>query len=360
MQMSLLDDSKQQQRVIATHARWDATNSRRVQDWLEAAQNSPGFEQMLAARIKEAPNDVVLLRTQQNVATPEQRQALCTSLRQRAEAQPDNADMHYLSDRCIDDEDQKQAAFLRGHQQWPKHPWYVYAAAYIEAENTQWELALKDFASAQQGLPAMRSQIALEQMRISRLLKRDTTDNMSKLAEGESSLQTLLLIETDKRVESPELKAYQALYRGELEKAVSLVNNEQDSKARVLRLAAASTGASDSLRQKAFALPVEAGIDSKTVWAAVGLALRSQRDFEPYFKVIGKMPQSMTTSYREFIAKLRINDLAGAESALKGLAPEYRAQAYTIGVIVLDKQAPTAWRDGAKRLLFASERPYLG
>jgi len=360
MQMSLLDDSRQRQHVIAMHARWDATNSRRVQDWLDAAQNDSGFERILAARLKEAPNDVVLLRTQQNVATTEQRQTLCMNLRQRAEAQAENADLHYLSDRCIDDESQKQAAFLRGHQQWPKHPWYGYAAAYIEAENMQWELALKDFDAALQGLPAMRSQIALEQMRISRLLQRDSAANMAKLAEGEPSLQTLLLIETNKPVESAELKAYQALYRGELEKAVSLVSNEKESKARILRLAAASTGASTSLQQKALALPVDAGIDHKTVWAAVGLALRTQRDYEAYLKVIEQMPAAMTASYREFILKLKVNDLAGAEQALNGLPPEYRAQAYTMGVIVLGRQAPTTWRDGAKRLLFSSERPYLG
>jgi hypothetical protein len=32
---------------------------------------------------------------------------------------------------------------------------------------------------------------------------------------------------------------------------------------------------------------------------------------------------------------------------------------YSMGVVILGDAAPTAWRDGANRLLFASERPYF-
>ena len=33
--------------------------------------------------------------------------------------------------------------------------------------------------------------------------------------------------------------------------------------------------------------------------------------------------------------------------------------AYAMGVILLGPRAPAAWRDGAKRLLFVTERPYF-
>ena len=48
-----------------------------------------------------------------------------------------------------------------------------------------------------------------------------------------------------------------------------------------------------------------------------------------------------------------------AEHLLDGLTPELRGHGYSIGTILLGAQAPKAWREGAKRLLFASERPYF-
>jgi hypothetical protein len=41
------------------------------------------------------------------------------------------------------------------------------------------------------------------------------------------------------------------------------------------------------------------------------------------------------------------------------MPPYFRGQAHSIGVIMLGARAPAAWRRGAKRLLFASERPYF-
>ena len=44
---------------------------------------------------------------------------------------------------------------------------------------------------------------------------------------------------------------------------------------------------------------------------------------------------------------------------MEGMHPYYRAQLYSIGVILRGKNAPPAWRDYAKRALFVSERPYF-
>ena len=65
------------------------------------------------------------------------------------------------------------------------------------------------------------------------------------------------------------------------------------------------------------------------------------------------------TAYRTFIDRVRRSELPAAEQALNIMPPYLRGQAYSIGVIVLGARAPAAWRRGAKRLLFASERPYF-
>jgi hypothetical protein len=50
---------------------------------------------------------------------------------------------------------------------------------------------------------------------------------------------------------------------------------------------------------------------------------------------------------------------AAAESELTGLTAAMRGHAYSVAAVVLGERTPEAWRTGAKRLLFASERPYF-
>jgi hypothetical protein len=52
--------------------------------------------------------------------------------------------------------------------------------------------------------------------------------------------------------------------------------------------------------------------------------------------------------------------LGGAERLLHGLTPELRGHAYSMAAVVLGpNRTPPAWREAAKRLLFAAERPYF-
>ena len=46
-------------------------------------------------------------------------------------------------------------------------------------------------------------------------------------------------------------------------------------------------------------------------------------------------------------------------SELRKVSAGNTCYAYTMGVIVRGSNAPLAWREGAKRLLFVTERPYL-
>lgn len=359
VQLSLLKDTKQQQHAMEMHARWDGTSSHRILEWFAASQAQEHFLEWLETRLKRAPKDTILLRMLEDTVNADQRPQVCARIKALAQAEAKNIDLHYLSDRCIDNDLERNNAFDRGHQRWPDNVWYAYAAAYNEAERQEWESALKNLATVYRNLPTMRSSIAMDQMRLTRLLQKDTPETMRALAGDERLLQNVLAIELAAPSESNEVLAYQALYRGELEKAVSLASKTPESMARIVRLAAASTGAKESLRKKAINLSAEEGIDANTVWAAVGLALKEKRDFEMYLQVVKQMPVAMESGVRTFINKLKARDLIGAESALQGFDPEYRAQLYSLGVVFLGQDAPQKWRETAKRTLFTTERPYF-
>ena len=155
-QLALVKEPIQLKQLIASHARWDNGESPEFLQWLAIAASDPEFPLLLAARLKETPNDVLLLRTQENIASDEAKPALCAQLAQRASIESENGDLHYVSDRCGSDVAVQKQAYLQGHQRWPESAWYSYAAGYVEAEAGHWQSSLDAFAKAKRQLPAMK------------------------------------------------------------------------------------------------------------------------------------------------------------------------------------------------------------
>ncbi|WP_217539509.1 hypothetical protein, partial [Stenotrophomonas sp. GbtcB23] len=61
-----------------------------------------------------------------------------------------------------------------------------------------------------------------------------------------------------------------------------------------------------------------------------------------------------------FVDAVRANaSVQEAEEVLGRVSPINRGYAYTVAAVVRGKSCPAVWREGAKRLLFGTERPHL-
>jgi hypothetical protein len=154
--------------------------------------------------------------------------------------------------------------------------------------------------------------------------------------------------------------SYHHLASGNPDAAANVEMNDSVEVARVLRLAAASDGASREIIDRALALPADQGLDSNSIWAALGLALRERQDPAPYIAAMREHKDENADKVLEFITTARASaNPADAEQLLDGLPLEWRGQAYTAALVILGARAPAEWRRGADRLLFVPERPYF-
>jgi hypothetical protein len=154
--------------------------------------------------------------------------------------------------------------------------------------------------------------------------------------------------------------AYHHVAQGDVDAAIKEKIADSQETARVLRLAAASDGASRHLIARALALPIDQGIDRDSVWSALGLALRERRDPAPYLAIIREGKDDEVEKVLAFITSLRTAaNPADADRLLDGLSLEARGHAYSTALVILGSRAPAEWRRGADRLLFVPERPYF-
>lgn len=356
----MLQGEAEQLRLVTTRARWDALDSHYIGHWLALARSLPEHPKILAARLAEAPEDVLLLRQEQDSASDAERAAVCERHRARAAAAPQSLNLQYVVLRCLPDGPAKDSAFVDGHASHPQHGWFAYAAGSVETEHANWQAALAAFDLARRTTPPLVETVAVDVARIKRLLNQDTRPVLAELSQQSHALRQLLALETGQGIEVPALRAYVELGLGRVDKAVGLSDKTPEVQARMLRLAAASDGADSRLVAKALALPADKGLDDSTVWPSVALAVREKRDLSAFEPLLRRISPTQYATMLKFVNALATGTApADAAGLLEGLPTELRGQAYSAGVVLLGRKAPTAWRDAAKRLLFTYERPYF-
>ena len=363
-QLSLVSDSTERAQIILAHARWDATSSPYVMTWLALGQTKGrAFHRVLAERLAESPNDVILRRFEQDVAEGAEKDSVCAQHRARAAAAADNADLQYLATRCMADASAREQAYRDGYGRWPENGWFANAAGYSYAEVGDWKHALAPLEVARARVRPLAGHLAADLARIHRMAEDDSTSTaaVAGLARLSDELRYYTTLETGDSWENTPMLAYAQLARGNLDSAVKTASADSSIEARVIRLAAASDGASPELQARADSLGGEAGLDPNTRWAAIALALRAGRDHMPLLRgASSELPERYLTPMTKFIELVRAGKkLDEAGRALDGLPPSLRGHAYSVGVVVVGAKAPAEWRRGAKRLLFSSERPYF-
>lgn len=358
-QVQLLPDDAERHRVILLHARWDETRRPATAEWLAYAagipETSKAGAELLASRVRAAPDDVVLLRMEQDVAGSEHA-AVCARHIARARTAPDNADLAYLALRCAADGPQNDAAFRQAAQRWPNNAWLRNAVGWDLLRNGDFAAAEAHVDFARKQLPSLAAEQSLMLARIQRL-QRGWMD-FAALSPASARLRHLSALEDGYGDTNAPTRAYAQLNKGALAAALALTDDVPE-KARVLRLTAASDGAGQETVKRALALPPDQGMDEATVWVTVALAMKHGAPVAPYLDAARARFGPEQPRISAFLDAVRAGKGLGAESLLQGTHPEARMLAYSAALVLAGDKAPAAWRLASKRLLFASERPYF-
>ncbi|HVY31103.1 MAG TPA: M48 family metallopeptidase [Polyangiaceae bacterium] len=348
----------ERKQLIVSHAEWDDASSAHVLGWLEKAEELPGGPDIIARRLARDPEEIISLRLQQDRASPAQKPALCAAQRRLAQAKPESGDLAYLAVRCQPDGPEQGAAFLAGAKRFPASAFFALAAGYEQMRTEQWEPALDSLDRACEGVPALGEHVRIEEARVLRLLGKWRPDSHANWLEQSPQLALLEALDTGKDVEGPEL-AYSELAVGHLDKAVDATSGDAEVSQRVLRLAAASDGASAELSERAFALADDAGIDGDTIWPTLALAVRSKRPHEAWLRKGRELAGDEAADIERVLTVTPASALETSKEVTARLTPEQRSYWLVMVAVLLQDQTPEPIREQAKRLLFAAERPYL-
>jgi hypothetical protein len=360
-QLDLLRDEKQKSQVVLTHARFDDMKAPQTATWMLLASDLPGFQKVLAERMRATPDDVHLLRLEQDSTSGTEHEAVCGRHRALAQKQDNAADLQYISIRCLDDEEQQDAAFIAAQEKWPDHPWLAMATAKALAERGDYGRAQPMAEQAMNVLNALRPQLALDVARLRRL-NSATPDmpDLSKLVRHSDTLGMMTNIETGHGLDDTPLAPYAALARGDVGKAAKFARQLEAGRERALRAVASSEGATADMIDEAFAQPLEEDADFETTMAMYGLALRTGHDAAPFAALLRKQLGEQAPDVVAFMDQLNRDHAASAiHAALPHSDLRLRLHALHAAVVLFGEAAPGSWRREVYRGLFVGERGYL-
>jgi Zn-dependent protease with chaperone function len=356
-QLELVPDDGERLRLSILHARWDDTAQPHTHAWLGLAA-SLGHADILAERLRQAPEDVSLLRAEQEQFAGERTPAFCAKYDAMSARKPDSGDLKYIALRCPKDSFANDQQMLAAHARWPDNPWLAYAVAYFHMTDAHPERAIPALEMARVRLPQLAPLAALDLARLHRLAA-DGQD-VASLAGASDRLRSLLALERGEGSENAPGRAYAKLQQGLLAQALGGSGANAWQQAHIQWLAAASDGASADSVKRALAQPADKGLDPATSLLGVALAMKSGVDARPYVEASAKIYDVYQAPIMAFLTALAQGQSPAAAEALLGRTPlEARAYAYSAGVVLVGAKAPPAWRNFSRRVLFASERPYF-
>ena len=161
-------------------------------------------------------------------------------------------------------------------------------------------------------------------------------------------------------IQQPLEHAYRVLHLGDADGAVAAsASLDAVDAICLLRLAAASDGASAGLVQRALRLPHDESLNPTTVFAFAGLLLRENQDVKDIPELVGMAAPQHAEAMSQVVAAIQARDLRRVDEVLEIAEPAVRGQFYALATVALGDETPNHWREGARRLLFATERPYF-
>jgi hypothetical protein len=355
--LAIIQDPVEKDRVIRTHARWDSTEGKTFLYWIQAASPLEDFDAILAERLKAAPDDVVLRRTEQDTATPAEKPGILQRHRELAKQNPNDPNWQYLGIRAMPDGPEQDQAFLAALEKSPDNPWLNFAAGYLHATHAEWQKALLCFHLPLKRSVPLHDAATIQVARIRRLLAGDVTHDLSDLTDS-VELQQHLALESGANYRGTPYFAYSLLNTGQVEEAYRIAGQNTDDP-QLLVLIAASKGAPPEAMTRALQWkPDELQNPTALVYLAA-LAFRNGQPHEAYIERYMALYPSERKTAIDYVKKFIENGSPGElnDADLDGLDPYQRGVTLAAAIVMFPDKAQESWRTAAKALLFAAERP---
>ena len=276
-----------------------------------------------------------------------------------ADSLPTDDDWQYLALRCVPDENERSRQFIASSEKSPKNAWLAFAAGYSLAYEQRWADALARLETARAASPSFAAAVADDIARLRRMTQGPHA-GLVDIKDLADDLHLHVALETGDEFENSPYLAYADLTRGDLTKALQRASALPELRSQLLPLIAASDGADPALADSALAAVPDSGIGQSKAFTLIALAIRQKRQPARYVDIVRKNGPAGVDRLVQFGLMLGAGAKPeAAERTLGRIPPAARGTAYSMGVVILGKAAPREWRDGAMRLLFASERPYF-
>jgi Zn-dependent protease with chaperone function len=356
MQAYSLQDSTQQLDFVRAHALWEDPKSADILSWLSLAAQTSSAREVLKKRLNMYPDEMASLRELQDLEEGAGKRVLCEEFRRKYQKDPKNPDLYYLQCRCIDNEDEKDRAFVEGNKTWPGNKWLAYASAFCYVQQEDWEKALDNFKLIMNTAPELMPGVEEEMKRICHLLRKD---ELAASFNGTSYLAYVNAVEQSTEQNDPNhLFAFKLLLEGKTAEALERSKEDSSVYHDILPLVAVSDGVGAGVIQQLMSAPLDQNLSRPNLIPLIALSIKHKLSLEPFRSSIKSLTSGKDTAFFNFTGFLQQGNVAAAEEFIASMTSEMKGKCSLLGILVMGSKAPYRWHVLASGLLFNNEKPY--
>jgi|GEM_PF-5871629 len=239
----MMNDMENMNKMLNSNTIYSAQDDPNLVEWITYATAFDPDHSALKKRLELYPEDVATMRSFMSVGSEEDKAEMCAKVQAKSTNNPDNPDYYYLSCRCIEDEGEKNQAFVDGHSKWPENGWLAFANGYISASKEEWDKAIRSYSIAMSNAPASTKSLLPDIYRIKRISgKTDFSgEYMLDYNDDINYYKALKRGDKDQFYEKSD-GFYHLLHSGRLTEAQRLIENSENSSYLMLLLALSKNG----------------------------------------------------------------------------------------------------------------------
>ncbi len=347
-------------KLCKAHLMWDSSDSYQALQWIEIASTLKNGKELLETRLNRHPREITTHRNLMDVSSPKEKAQMVQEYWDKFE-RTKNADYLYLSIRAMEDDAERDNAFIEGFENYKENNWLAYAAGVIYGNNEDWKQSLEAFGAIDSNDPVYQYSCELH-TRVRRLYSSRFGNTKWITDSGCEETQFVHSLESGKATDD-----YDAINRslidGEIESVkLQLKSFSKEDIGATLPLIAASSGDHDEIVKQVMSDGLTYAI-SQNMPAIIGLWIREGKNPNPavdHYLQLLSLEESWEASIKDFVKHIEASDLESAKKSMEEIDSFiFRTYLKTIACIAMENKVPKSWFEEVNCLLFFYERPYF-
>lgn len=357
----MLEGAENISEMLTANAMYSSADDPQLVDWITYSAYMDPDMAAVKKRLERNPSEVASMRALMDSGSEEDKKSSCERVASQVSANPMDADLQYLNCRCMEDETEKDQAFMAAYEKWPNNGWLSYAAGHVYSAQEKWDEAMDAYAKAMTLQPSSTNAYLMQINRLKRHTQKGGFPG-AYLFDYDEDIKYVNALRTGNSEEFYEdADGFYSLIRLQKYKSAKLLlANSSDADYQKL-LFDLSRNATDDFHQEIMNSDAYMDADGDMFFMAAAFSAKHGVDLSKgtNWSYALEDLEIDEEAFGKYLSALKSKSMSQVSNTIKGLTDNFviKVKLKNMARIVLGESIPESWKNETTNMLYVNEKP---